>query len=49
MPGIFASDLGIKSKNILMTELASVINVSWIERMDRTAFYYVDESVMKPY
>lgn len=49
MPGIFASDLGIKSKNILMTELASVINVSWIGRAYRTAFCYVDGSVMKPH
>lgn len=32
-----------------MTELASVINVSWIRRMYRTTFYYVDGSVMKPY
>lgn len=52
MLGIFVSDLGIKSKNILMTELANVINVSWIRRVYRTVFCHVDGvkySVMKPH
>jgi len=50
MLDIFVSDLGIKGREILITKLTSVINISWIGRVYRTAFSYVDgvkDRVMK--